>query len=174
MSAVRHSHAFTDADVNHITANLRDVDRYECLAFGSEPGVNTPFYVAHSKLSVVFYYRDRPTFILGAIQTIPGVFVIWGYGTDDTWRVLPEMTRVCRGEIVTDFFEKHRARRLYVQIPAVPMCAPNIRWLKRTGFRLESFHPFSTIDDEPVATLAVTKPDYLEHVRYFPRQAQDP
>lgn len=164
-ATVRWSECFSDADADYIAQHLRPVDRYEAAAFGQSPETDVGAYVRASIVSCAFWLRDRPTFLLGAIEAVPGVFTIWGFGTDDTRRVMPLVTRVCRGYVVQELFHKHCARRLCVQIPAVDMCRPNIRWLKRIGFRLESFHPYATIDDEPVATLAVTKADYLEYVQ---------
>lgn len=165
MSNVRWSAAFTNADVDHIASNLREVDRYEALSFGCIPGKNEGDYIRASAIALCFWYRDRPAFLLGAIETVPGIFTIWGHGTDDTWRVLPEMAKVCRGYVVEYLFKDRHARRLAVHLPYVTICEPNIRWLKRVGFIPESVAPYSTIDDEPVITLAVTKVDYLNHVR---------
>lgn len=163
VATVRWSDYYPDADARHVVANLRAVDRYEALSFGHDPATDDA-YLRASILSLCFYWRDEPTFILGALEDVPGVFSIWGFGTDDTPHVIRTISRVCRKHVVHELFGRHGARRLEVRLPYNPMCEPNIEWLRRIGFHDETISEFATVDDEPVLTLAVTKADYRRYV----------
>jgi hypothetical protein len=159
-------------DVALVTANLREIDKYEAVSVGIvKPGECAQDTLDVSTIAGCLYYRDRPAFLFGAVETGPRIFSIWGYGTDDTWRVLPELTRVCKEVIGPELFDKHGARRLFVQLPLVPFCDPNISWLQRVGFIPEGVAKFATAFDEPMLTLAFTKQDYEKYV-FRRRQAQ--
>lgn len=148
-------------DVADIVSRMRDVEVYECLAFGGEPDHDRIWsYVEHSAMAATVTYRNRPTFVFGFMATrVPGVFTLWGFGTDDTTRVITALTKLGLRS-THKLFSKFGARRLAVHVPTHPICHDTIRWLKRTGFRAESLSHFATVDDETVLTLAFTKEDF--------------
>lgn len=154
----------TRSEIEDIAARLRDVERYESLAFGHEPTSDLlSDYAQRSVLVTLFKFHDRPTFVTGFLESVPGVYTLWGFGTDDTSKIIGKITRLGIA-LKNRLFEDFKARRLVAYLPTHPMCHPNIRWLIRCGMRPESVSHFATVDDGSVLNLAITKEDFANYV----------
>jgi hypothetical protein len=152
-------------DIAYIADNMRAVDVFESRAVGTEPGEGLEDLANFSDVSALTYIDDRPVFITGAIQVLPGVFTWWGVGTDETRRAMPHITRLGR-QLIDQLFVSGQARRIQISIPYDPQCQVNIDWLiNHCGARLESVASYATALGGPMAILVITIKDYERRVQ---------
>ena len=85
----------TGTATEFVCANLRAEDQYEATAAGickaDVPGIvgsMTQYGEAY-----LLWFREQPTFVWGVAPGIPGNFSLWGFGTKNTRRAMPSITR---------------------------------------------------------------------------------
>lgn len=150
----------TDAAIDDLIHRMRPGDVFEAEEFGVSPGENVHAIARHSTYAVMVTHRGRPAFMFGFIQTLPGVFSIWGYGTDHTSKVAKQVAASAKYH-ARKLFEHHDARRLQVSIPIAPQTQKNVDWLYDSfGLYIESVAKFATVSGYPLATFAYTIDEY--------------
>lgn len=156
---------FCDAD--EVLDNLRAEDLYEFAAFGT-----TPEMVArHIRTLVdlgeayVLYWKDVPVFVWGIAQTTPGIFTLWGYGTKQTRRAMPHITRWGMQHWLPTLRDRFPdIRRIEVRVPISSV--HSINWLRNLGMEIECRLPNYSVHGEDVFQLAMNFPRVPVNVQH--------
>lgn len=82
-------------DASFITANLRAVDRVElfCQLPDNITTIELAWGLIHSGDAFIAYRKNEPVFLFGTSAITPTCYSVWGAGTDETRKVIPEVTR---------------------------------------------------------------------------------
>lgn len=156
--------ALPEDDIQYIIDNMRLIERHE------QEQLNVPhntYELEVARLSdfvAVAYYRGVPAFVSGALRVSPGVYSIWGYGTDHTSKVIKEITDIINGYGREYLMEKRDAQRLQIVLPYDEVCMPNIRWLLLCGFKCEGFARCAAKSKRDAILLSYTFKDHQEYV----------
>jgi hypothetical protein len=143
-------------DVLHIMAGLRDIDRKEFAAAGAT--LEDALHVGTQKDALLFSLRGEPVFVWGAYGT-KGHVHLWGFGTDNTTRVIPAVTHFVKTWWLPNFFGKDEGRRIEVRVPLSSQ--HSISWLLKFGMTVESWNILgATVTGEPSVQLAYTTREY--------------
>lgn len=144
----------------NVLSRLRPEDLYEFSAAG-----RTPQQIADvlEKLAiagdawVLLEEDDRygiPVFCWGVFPVIPGVWQLWGFGTKQTRRAMPQITRWGMQTWLPNFIKQHNPRRIEVRVPV--SSAHSIGWLRKLGMEIEARLPNYSIHGEDFFQLAIT------------------
>lgn len=156
----------------YIRSNLRGVDQDECFWHGLTPEqIPDDLLWRSSPFCYIAYADTEPVFVFGAAPVIPGVYQFWGFGTDDTPKVLPQLTKFCREEFAPDLYLAG-VRRVQVHVPLKSQ--QSFRWLtEHIGMRVETIMSDYCADGSPMAQLVFTRQDFQEYVS-FPKSTEAP
>lgn len=148
---------FTDAD--DVLSDLRPEDLYEFSAMGSTPQLVSQ----HIRMLVelgeawVLYWKDAPVFVWGIAQTTPGIFTLWGFGTKQTRRAMPHITRWGMSWWLPTLRDRiPNIRRIEVRVPVSSV--HSINWLRKLGMEIEARLPNYSVHGEDVFQLAMNFP----------------
>ncbi len=143
-------------DLFEVFSNLRKDDLFELSCLGSTPdeALRLALFASHS---YVVRKAGEPVFVGGVHQIFPHCFVVFGFGTEETRKVLRVVTRYIRNHWLPDMFEKG-AKRFEVRVPTR---SPSVRWLEAIGFRFETDLPGYAASDEPHQQLSITRTDHV-------------
>lgn len=94
-------------DASYITANLRAVDKVEafCQLPDAATTIELAWWLIHSGDAFIAYRKNEPVFLFGTSPQTASCYNVWGLGTDDTRKVIPEVTRY----LMTTHIEKRIA-----------------------------------------------------------------
>ena len=106
----------------------------------------------------VAFIDTEPVFLFGSRPTWPHVRGIFGFGTDKTVRVMPEVTRWINAVWKPKVFGEMGATRIEVRLPL--SCDHSIKWLSKLGMKRECEIDHFSITGERYLQLAYTKDDF--------------
>lgn len=95
-------------DASFITANLRQIDYEEafCQLPDKATTIELAWWLLHAGDAFIAYNKnDWPVFLFGTSPMSATCYNVWGLGTDETTRVIPEVTRY----LMTTHIEKRIA-----------------------------------------------------------------
>lgn len=145
---------FTKEDVEAVITNLRpsDVREAEALGENAEQSVaRCRQIVGSTPVSYMAYYDGAPVFIWG-VTAFNGHHVgLWGFGTADTPKVIPSITRYVRRQWLTEMAQAG-VRRIEARLPTA--CRDSLQWLKSCGMREECQTPGASANGEPMSQLS--------------------
>ena len=152
-----------DAELDHIAANMRDLDKAEVFAIRG-PDVDLRHVIrgcAHmSKPNpLVLSHRGEPAFACGVVLTddMPHHGFAWGFGTDNAWRVIPLAGQIIQGSL-RPWLIANGVRRVSVAVLASNRSS--MTWLtKYMGARQECVLPQFGRHGEPFVQMAWTIED---------------
>lgn len=148
-------------DVAFVVARMRDIDRSEADAFGFVVEDVAPLVVQSASDVWTAVYRDRPAFIFGTVELLPGVRQLFGFGTDDTKRVMPAVTWFTENYWLDALFESG-VRRIQAHVPTTHHAS--IEWLEGFGMYREcTMHDYA-VNGTPMLQLAYTTREHRENV----------
>jgi len=142
--------------VAYIKNCLRPEELYELSAVGAKPDDMLSFVAMGAALGEVWLicWHGEPVFVWGVFSTVQGVYGLFGFGTKDTRRAMPAITRWGMNTWLPDFLARTNARRIEVRVPTSSV--HSIRWLMKLGMRDECvLHNYSVVG-EPFIQLAFT------------------
>ena len=84
----------TPRDLGYIAGNLNKMDRAECVAQVGEAGLRDTILAHAGSMGWIAWHNDKPAAAFGVAPMIAGTWVAWMFGTKDSWRVVPEITRM--------------------------------------------------------------------------------
>ena len=158
-----------------VLGDLRDDERSEARAVGNDPFVSAPFLFQNSPAPHVVYSDGEPVFIFGTIPTRPWHHLLWGFGTTQTRRAMPAMTRYGRQTWIPYLFREQAVRRVEVRLPV--QSKASIAWLSAVGMRTECIIDDVGVDAQKFVQLAYTSTDFIKaypkHVLARPAAAVD-
>jgi hypothetical protein len=95
-------------DASFITANLRAIDKAEafCQLPDDAGSIQLAAWLIYSGDAFIAYYKNEPVFLFGTSPMSVSCYSVWGLGTDDTRKVIPEVTRY----LMTTHIEKRIAQ----------------------------------------------------------------
>lgn len=139
-----HNHA-----VAFIQRNLRPEDLYEISAVGWKADQVTDVVAMGVLLGEVWLlnWNGAPVFIWGVNSAVAGIYGLWGFGTKETIRAMPAITRWGMKTWLPDFIARTNARRIEVRLPVSSV--HSIKWLTRLGMIPEtSLRNYSVIGED--------------------------
>jgi hypothetical protein len=145
-------------DVEHIIANMRSADQHEIMSVGANKRLAFALYNSSLQDCQVAYSDDEPVFVFGSRSSWPHVRGIFGFGTDKTTRVIPEMTRWINAVWKPRVFNELGALRIEVRLPV--SCDHSIKWLSILGMKRECEIDGFSITGERYVQLSYTKDDF--------------
>jgi len=170
-SALRVSeHQPHELNVEYIQRHLRHEDLYEMHASGMTPD-QLPFVVKCASVigeAWVLFWDGKPVFVWGVMSHVPGLYGLFGFGTPDTKRAMPSITRWGMKTWLPDFLARSNARRIEVRVPASSV--HSINWLKRLGMVPECTLPRYSVVGEDFLQLALTVGQPHVHTGTFRHQ----
>ena len=83
----------------YVLGKLRQAEKDEFDALGASTDQIVGM-TGNSPIRFAALLNNEPVFCFGASPTFSHVVHVWGYGTDKAVRVLPEMTRFIRNELI--------------------------------------------------------------------------
>jgi len=120
--------------LEYIVSNVRPTDLAEFEAVGM--GRNDMMAAGHaSAVRFQANYKNAGAFAFGFVSVFPHVWDVWGFGTDKTSRVLPQVTRFIKTEIVPRLTQAG-IKRVEVRLPTD--ATDSLTWL--------STHAGATVD----------------------------
>ncbi len=148
-------------DVYDVALAMRESDRHEAHAFGLDYVQAAHDAVANAADVYTAYQRNRPTFIFGTVEVVPGVRQLFGFGTPDTKRVIPQVTWFTRKFWLPNLFEDD-VRRIQAHIPDTSIAS--LQWLQSFGMYREASMAGYGVNGETILQLAFTKRELDLHV----------
>jgi hypothetical protein len=145
-------------DVDYIIANMRSEDKHEVMSVGANMRHAFALYNHATQDCQVAYLNDEPVFVFGSRSSWPHVRGIFGFGTDKTTRVIPEMTRWINAVWKPRVFNELGALRIEVRLPL--SCDHSINWLSKLGMKRECEIDGFSITGERYVQLSYTKDDF--------------
>lgn len=142
--------------IQYISDNLRPDDIYELHAVGWAPSF-LPKVIQWSASvgeAWMLHWCGKPVFIWGVTLRHPGCYGLWGFGTKDTKRAMPSITKWGMRTWLPDFLARTKARRIEVRVPVSSV--HSINWLKRLGMIPECTLPRYSVVGEDFLQLALT------------------
>lgn len=136
-----------------VLADLRPEDKAELMSWGHDPSVAEVAAHAPQPWTWTVLRGDAPVFVFGLVNTSPGVFSLWGFGTPRVRRVLPAFTRWLRDDLIPHLARDRGVCRVEVRVPL--SARHSWPWLQAVGFRIEV--SVQGIGSEPFLQLAYTK-----------------
>lgn len=150
-------------DVEYIIKHLREIDRKEFAAVGVDPGDPAVRQIGTSQGAMMLRYKDEPVFVWGVMEAVSRNGVLWGFGTERTFRIVPALTRWVREVFLPNAFIGGLLKRIEVRVPISSQ--HSIGWLHRFGMRAECWTVLDHgVNGEPHVQLAYTTKDYCKHV----------
>jgi len=150
--------------VAYIKNCLRPEELYELSAVGAKPDDVLSFVAMGAALGEVWLicWDGEPVFVWGIFSTVQGVYSLFGFGTKETRRAMPSITRWGISTWLTDFLARTNARRIEVRVPASSV--HSIRWLTKLGMTIECQLPYYSVVGESFMQLAYTPKDFDVHI----------
>lgn len=148
-------------DLTRILSSLRPEDQYELGSVGGskEQALEVvPHLIARGE-AWVHWDKDSldPVFMWGVSETISGVYGLWGFGTNQTRRAMPQITRWGMSTWLPDLPRRLPGiRRIEVRVPVSSVHSVN--WLRKLGMEVETRLPRYGVWDEDFFQLAMTFP----------------
>lgn len=149
-----------DATVEYIGRHLRAEDLYELHAVGMTPDNLSKTVGAcrwHGE-AWALTWDNKPVFIWGVNPHVNGVYGLWGFGTKETRRAMPAITRWGMKTWLPDFLARTKARRIEVRVPVSSV--HSINWLKALGMIPECTLPYYSVIGEDFLQLAYTPTNF--------------
>lgn len=109
-------------EIEYLLRNLRPSDYHEFVSVGAVPEVEGLRLLRSVDDGHVALLRGVPVFAFGTAPMWPHVRQVFGFGTPDTPKVIPAVTRFARQWTMPG------VTRLEVRVPA--SCVHSIAWLK--------------------------------------------
>lgn len=144
-----------------LSLNLRPEDLYELSAVGLR-AKDVPVIVEMSARpgeAHVLFWDGKPVFVWGVNLHVPGCYGLWGFGTKDTKRAMPSITKWGMRTWLPDFLARTSARRIEVRVPVSSV--HSINWLKRLGMFVECRLPNYSVVGEDFLQLSYTPRKYF-------------
>ncbi len=143
-------------DVAFIKSFLRPEEMYELSAVGATPKDLMGMVALGAQMGEVYLllWDDEPVFVWGVYSSIQGIYGLFGFGTKETKRAMPAITKWGMRTWLPDFLERTEARRIEVRVPVSSV--HSINWLKRLGMVPECTLPRYSVVDEDFIQLALT------------------
>lgn len=141
----------------YIARNLRPADQFECAAVGCTQEqliAHVQPLAAHGE-AYIAWFRGEPVWMWGVWQTVPGVFQLWGVGTEKTRRIMPALTRWGLGAWLPEFMVRANVRRIEVRVPYDSV--HSVRWLMKLGMSIEATLPNYGVHGEDFFQLSITR-----------------
>lgn len=141
--------------IDYVFQRLRASDIFEIEAAGNTVDEARQMAKMASDTYVVMY-RGQPVFVGGVHYVHKHHGLIFGFGTDQTRKIIPAVTRYIKQTWLP--WQWHLGlQRLEVRLPIVSR--RSIEWLASIGFRHECNLPGYSPIGEPHVQLALTRPD---------------
>lgn len=124
------------ADLIHICRNLRALSRSEMYLTleCEEPDLLAECFYDH-KLQWCAYHEGKPAAVIGAMKMHPGVYALYGFGTDDYGHVMLEVTKHARRVMMPEV-KATGAHRAQAMSPATH--TETHKWLRFLGAEQEA------------------------------------
>lgn len=150
-------------ELEQIVAGMRQIDRREGEVIGADDPLHCRWLADRSQHAYVVFSNLEPVFTFGALELLPGVVQLWGFGTDKAKRVIPHMTKFILNEFGPALFQKHGVRRVQVFIPS--WHTESLTWLtERLGMVNESTMKRYANDGSDMHVLAYTDEEFKQYV----------
>ena len=155
-----------------ISYQLRPEDEYEVMSVGLKVRDVPVIIELSARLGEahILYWDDKPTFVWGVSSAYQGLYGLWGFGTKDTRRAMPAITRWGMKTWLPDFIARTHARRIEVRVPVSSV--HSINWLKQLGMIPECTLKHYSVIGEDFMQLAYT-PKFEVNPYVSPRPIQD-
>lgn len=156
------------SEIEYLLDHLRPEDVAELAQSSADRTTLPETCCEYSKHSWLYCFDGKPAFAFGLV-VIGTTGFIWGFGTSDTRRVMPAVTRFVRGVYFPFLFADFGIRRIEVRVPITSL--HSIDWLCQLGASVEcwAIHD-NTASDVHSVQLAYTtrefKRDYPNYVLY--------
>ena len=147
---------FTKADVEAVINNLRATDVYEATALGEDAEqavTRCREIVGSTPLAYLAYYGGAPVFLYGVTALNPHHVALWGFGTEDTRKAIPAITRHVR-RIWLQELRQAGVSRIEARLPS--SCQDSLLWLKSCGMQEECQLLGASVTGEPFSQLSYT------------------
>lgn len=126
------------AEVLYVMQNLREQSLEEIVLQGMDPEAIAGRLYGNNRLTWAVYAGDAPAALIGALPVHPGVYTLFGFGTDrwkDVWRLVTLVAR-------RDMFRAVRARGAHRAHCLSPEAHTEThRWLRMLGAKHEAALP---------------------------------
>lgn len=156
--------------VDFVTAHLRSSDQHEARCFGTDFRDATHRMVAHSPNTHTAYFDGAPAFVWGTIALTATCHQLFGFGTNDTRRVVPAITRFGKASWIPRLYHSG-VRRVQVHVPQ--SCIESIRWLTTHGMRHECAMPDYSVNGDVIHQYAFSRESF-EHVLFVAKATSHP
>jgi len=143
-------------DLRYLLANLRPEDVEELGHTGFDKRAIEAVCAASQSVHLATY-RGSPAFVFGLYRT-NHVGHIWGFGTKDTKRVMPSITRFVHHDYFPYLFGQTGLKRIEVRVPITSM--HSINWLLHLGARIECVTQDHLPSGVPAFQLAYTTREF--------------
>ena len=150
-------------DLEYVIRHMRELDKTEADCIGADVSGTARLLVGVATTVYTAYYKDLPTFIFGTVQILPGVEQLFGFGTNDTRRVMPAVTWFTDTYWLPEMFESG-TRRIQVHIPSTHVAS--LKWLEDFGMLQECELRDYSINGVPMLQLAYTRREYESNVLF--------
>lgn len=141
--------------LRYIFMQIRPEDQYEIAAVGlslddARVGVLSLALSGHEVWLLT--WNQWPVFVWGVNPHHKGTYGLFGFGTKDTRRAMPSITRWGMGTWLPDFLARTEARRIEVRVPVSSV--HSINWLMSLGLQPECTLANYSVVGEPFLQLA--------------------
>ena len=147
---------FSKAHIRQVIANVRPEDREELAEYGfkADELINRLFEIVGSTpVSYMVFRKGEPVFMFGLTFQHRHAAMLWGFGTRDTPKVIPAVTRYVQRQWLQDV-HTGGVRRIEARVPTTS--TGSIRWLNSCGMRPECRLDGLTTGETPVIQLSYT------------------
>jgi hypothetical protein len=144
----------TVAEIHYVLSNAREHSRRELAATAADPETAAYRLAKAPGYRWMAYHDGRPCAVIGAMQQHPGVWSLFGFGTDDWIHVWRLVTLVSKRDMMQSVLDAgaHRAHCL-----ALADNADVHKWLRFLGASLEVPMPKYGVNQEDFIMFAWLK-----------------
>lgn len=147
---------FCKDELEAVINNLRPSDLHEAAVLGrngTDVADRCRQVIGSTPLVYLVCLDGQPVFIWGATALLDHFVVLWGFGTVDTPKVVPAISRYLVRRWLASM-GRAGVSRIEARLPT--SCSDSLRWLKSWGMREECVLLGATVNGEPLTQLSYT------------------